>query len=83
MPFAVKDMYRIAQVGGCTIWVLTTNDAKATVIAANYFNPLAAELAIGDIIFVSAVRTGTPTTFPLVVLTNNGTTVTVGYGVVS
>lgn len=83
MPAASSQMYRISQVGGCTTWVYVTTEAKATIIGANWFNSMAAELTIGDIILVSAARAGTPTMFPLIVLTNNGTTVTVGYGVVS
>jgi len=78
------EMFRIAQMGGCTVWLHNTIDTKANVIAANYFNAISPELNKGDLILVSAVRTGTPTMFPLVVTSADGAaTVTVAYGVVS
>lgn len=83
MALAKSEMFRVAQMGGNTIWFHVTNDTKANVIAANYFNIMAAELQKGDIIFVAGDVDGTPFTCPIVVLTNNGTTVTHGYGVVS
>lgn len=51
-----------------------TADAIATVVAANYFNGLASQLAIGDIILCSCGSGATLTT--IVVATNDGVNVT-------
>lgn len=84
MAATQAQMYRVAQMGGCTVWLHLTTDTKANVVAPNYFNACSPELNKGDIILVSAVRGGTPTMFPLVVISGDGaSTITTAYGVVS
>lgn len=58
-------------------WRLASNDDHATIIAANYFNPLAASLQVGELIFASVDLDGTPAGREYIVTANNGTTVTV------
>lgn len=44
-----------------TIFHYSTNDTHAVVIGANYFDPAAAFLQVGDIIMASCDLDGTPT----------------------
>lgn len=58
-------------------WMYATDDAAATVEAANYFNAAAGVLTKGDIILASMVRSGTPVGKSYIVTANSGTVVTV------
>jgi hypothetical protein len=65
------------------LYVYKTDDAKATVIASGYFNDAKDVLKKGDMIFATHDAAGTVKTSFLTVATNNGTTVTVTFGLVA
>ena len=82
MAYDVKNIKRFA-IGATQnsitagIWHYKSADAVATVETANYFNALAAELQIGDIIFASLVMGGSPVGRQYMVTANTGTVVTI------
>jgi predicted secreted protein len=73
MALVRTDMNLIGSGGFGKVWSYITVDAHAAVIAANYFNPMAAQLSINDRIHLKDA-TGI---YDLAVSANNGTTVTV------
>jgi len=62
---------------GFHIWHYTTTDAKATIDTAGYFNSVASEMNVGDVIFANTSTGGTAEYGIFVVNSNNGTTVDV------
>lgn len=62
-----------------TLYVYSTNDTKATVIASGYFNDLVDILNVGDIILVAFDLDGTMGSAAIHVATNNGSVITTGY----
>jgi len=58
-------------------WRLASNDDAATVIAANYFNPLAGIMQVGEMIDASLDLDGTPVGKKYMVTANTGTVVTI------
>jgi hypothetical protein len=62
-----------------TLYVYKTADTKAATIASGYFNSLAKQLKIGDIILATTDTGTTAVSLALYVATNSGTVVTVGY----
>lgn len=54
-----------------------SNEALATIVADNYFDPLVNEVAVGDQIMISADLDGTPATQTVMVEFNDGTHVKV------
>lgn len=83
MPYDVKGLNRLANIGTSgsaanpSIWTYVTTDTHATVIAANYFNPQASFMQVGDVIIAVSSFGGTPVVRLLVVTANTGTVVTV------
>lgn len=85
MGFAITGLFKIQSGGAQTsgrekvgsLWMYVTDDAKATVEAANYFNTAAGLLTKGDLIMCSTSRGGTPALRNLIVTSNNGTTVAI------
>ena len=73
MALVRTDMNLIGSGGFGKVWSYNTADAHAAVIAANYFNNMAAQLNIGDRIHLKDA-TGI---YDLAVSTNNGSVVTV------
>ncbi len=57
-------------------WTFETNDAAATVEAANYFNAAVLDLQKGDTIQATMAKSGTPVAKHYVVTANSGTVVT-------
>jgi hypothetical protein len=58
------------------VWHYYTADAKATVVAADYFLGMYSDLNPGDVVHVRAVVGGTEVHFDLSILVSNSTTVT-------
>lgn len=86
MAYATEGLRRIGYGGSVgngagsvrSLWHYATNDAAATVEAANYFNSEAAQFTKGDVIEASMVLGGTPVTKRYIVTSATGAaTVTV------
>lgn len=88
MPYDVRGLVAVAvgasRVGGTDqgglrneFWHYTTPDAHAVVLAANYFNPAARMLTVGDFIFATVLSGGAVEARCYVVRANTGTVVTV------
>lgn len=66
MPFDLKGLSRLANFGvvgnnqPASMWLYVTDDAHATVVAANYFNAQAQFMRKGDLIDVITAFNGTP-----------------------
>lgn len=73
MALIRTDMNLVGSGGYGKVWSYNTLDAHTAVIAASYFNSMAAQLNVGDRIHLKDA-TGI---YDLVVATNNGTAVTV------
>jgi hypothetical protein len=58
------------------VWHYYTADAKATVVAADYFLGMYSDLNPGDVVHVRAVVGGTEVHFDLSILVSNSSTVT-------
>lgn len=65
--------------GSIPIFHYATNDTKANLVAANYWDAGAAWLPVGAFILASLDLDGTPGGAALIVTANTGTAVTVGY----
>lgn len=65
--------------GSIPVFHYTTNDTKANLVAANYWDAAAAWLPVGSLIFASLDLDGTPGAAALVVTANTGSAVTVDY----
>ena len=59
-----------------TLWHLVTNDLATAVQAANFFDPLAKNMEVGDIVMAAVDIDGTPQLKNYIVTANDGTTVT-------
>ena len=70
-------MSAVAYGGGQTLYLYQTNDTAAQVAGANYFNDMADQLRVGDIILVAGDQDGSPVINVFAVSGNDGTTVTV------
>lgn len=85
MAYAEKGLRRLTHRGAIgngdgsvtSHWAYDTNDAAATVEAANYFNSAVGVLSKGDTIDAVMARSGTPVRKGYVVTANSGTAVTV------
>ena len=62
---------------GFHIWHYTTTDAKADIDTAGYFNNMASEMNVVDVIHANTSTGGTPEYGIFCVNANNGTTVDV------
>ena len=76
MAFAAAQLSLQASGAYSKNWTYYTADAKATVIAADYFLTYYAQLNPGDVIEVRAVVGGTEVHFSLSILLTSSTTVT-------
>ncbi|WP_336800487.1 hypothetical protein [Kaistia sp. MMO-174] len=85
MAFDLKGLRR-AVLGGTvgsgagsqrSIYHYATNDDAATVETAGYFNGLASDLVVGDVIMASLDLDGTPVFKNYMVTANTGTVVTI------
>lgn len=82
MPYDVKGLNRLCNIGTSgsaanpSIWTYVTADTHATVIAANYFNPQAAFMTVGDVIWAVTGFGSSPVLRAYVVTGNTGTVVT-------
>jgi hypothetical protein len=85
MAFNRKNMGGNVGAGSDTakLYVYKTADSKATVVASGYFNDGKDVLKVGDIIMATHDTGGTVKTAFLTVATNNGTVVTVAFGLVA
>ncbi len=72
----------LAYLGGAApgprLWSYKTTDTAATVDTEGYFNGVAAQLNVGDFIFLHATSGGTPQFGVVVVLSNDGSVVDTG-----
>jgi hypothetical protein len=62
------------------IWTYKTNDLAADINTSGYFNPAAADLTVGDLIYAFLDADGTPEGMLFVVNGNTGTVVDVTNG---
>jgi hypothetical protein len=62
---------------GFHIWHYTTTDASTVVDGSGYFNNVASEMNLGDVIFANTATGGTPVYGMFVVSANNGSVVDV------
>lgn len=85
MPFSIHGFKRFA-IGGAVgegsssirgLCSYHTNDDAATVEAADYFNDLASDVVVGDIILAGLDLDGTPAGRAYLVTANTGSAVTV------
>ena len=60
MSMNSKNLSVLAYSNGFTLWHYKTVDAKATVLASNYFNDVANIFNAGDVIIASVDIEGTP-----------------------
>ena len=65
------------------LFVYSTNDTKAAVIASGYFNNLTSVLNVGDMIMVAFDLDGTMGSAVIHIAGNTSGTVTTGYAVIS
>jgi len=87
MAFTLKNLTTLdggvpkptAGTGSIPIFQYATNDTKANLVAANYWDAAAAWLPVGSFILASLDLDGTPGAAALVVTANTGSAVTVGY----
>ncbi len=79
MAFDKTKMHRL-NVGPHPRYSYQTADAIATVVASGYFNDMADELEVDEVIEVVSSTGGTSAVDLLVVQTNDGTTVTTTNG---
>lgn len=63
-----------------TTWNYKTNDTVADVNTAGYFNDVAGEVSVGDLIYAYCDADGTPAPAHFFVASNDGTTVDVANG---
>lgn len=76
MAFDKTKLTLLASGGYGKVWSYETPDAKATVIAADYFLSKYTDLNPGDVIHVRAVVGGTEVHFDLSILVSTSVTVT-------
>ena len=61
MAFVQSDLSLVAYSGnGFHIWHYTTTDAKAAIDSSGYFNDMANEMNVGDVIHANTSTGGTP-----------------------
>ncbi len=73
-----KHIPAVAASGSPTpVFHLATDDAQATIAAANYFNGEVERMPVGTIIWALGAMSGTPSFKCYAVTANDGTTVTV------
>ncbi len=78
MAFVQANLSLVAYSGnGFHIWHYTSTDAKATIDSAGYFNAMANEMNIGDVIHANTSTGGTPEYGIFCVNSNSGTVVDV------
>ena len=78
MAFVQSDLSLVAYSGnGFHIWHYTTTDAKAAIDSSGYFNDMANEMNVGDVIHANTSTGGTAEYGIFCVASNNGTVVDV------
>jgi len=78
MAFTASNLSLVNYSGnGFHFWHYTTTDTAATVDTAGYFNSVANEMNVGDLIMVASATGGTPVYGLMVVNANSGTVVDV------
>ena len=78
MAFVAADFSLVNYSGnGFHIWHYKSDDAATAIDAAGYFNAVANEVNVGDVIFAHTDADGTPLFGIFVVNANNGTVVDV------
>ena len=78
MAFVQANLSLVAYSGnGFHIWHYTSTDAKAAIDSAGYFNAMANEMNIGDVIHANTSTGGTPEYGIFCVNDNSGTVVDV------
>jgi hypothetical protein len=76
MAFVQADLSLVSYSGnGFHIWHYTTTDASTVVDGVGYFNNMANEMNIGDVIFANTATGGTPVYGMFVISANNGSVV--------
>lgn len=80
MPVTLSEISRVSPGGRPRIYKIASADAVATIAGSGYFNAMAAELNVGDVIITVGSLGGTETVDLLVVQSNDGTTVTTTNG---
>ena len=62
MAYSHPSMQRVGSANSDTVvlWLFSTTDAIATVIAAGYFNDASDDLSVNDVILVASSTGGTP-----------------------
>ena len=78
MAFIKDDISLVSYSGnGFHIWHYKSNDLATAIDAANYFNDMAKEMNVGDVIFANTDLDGTPVYGMFVVNANDGSSVDV------
>ena len=78
MAFVKENLSLVSYSGnGFHIWHYTSTDASTVIDAAGYFNAMASEMNVGDVIFANTDTDGTPVYGQFVVNANDGSTVDV------
>lgn len=78
MAFSINGLYQLGPGGNAPrVWVYSTTDAVATVIAADYFLPAINELQVNDCLLLVTSTGGTPALTWSYVNANDGTTIDV------
>jgi len=76
MALTRSQMALVGSSGAGKVWQYYTADAKATVVAADYFLGMYNDLVAGDVVHVRAVVGATEVHFDLSILVSSSTTVT-------
>jgi hypothetical protein len=78
MAFVQSNLSLVSYGGnGFHIWHYTSTDASTVIDGAGYFNDMAKEMNLGDVIFANTATGGTPVYGMFVVSANDGSTVDV------
>lgn len=78
MAFVKADLSLVSYSGnGFHIWHYKSNDASTVIDGAGYFNDMANEMNVGDVIFANTDVDGTPVYGMFAVNANDGSTVDV------
>ena len=78
MAFVQANLSLVSYSGnGFHIWHYTTTDASTVVDGSGYFNSMANEMNLGDVIYANTATGGTPVYGQFAVSANDGSTVDV------
>lgn len=76
MAFVQSNLSLVSYSGnGFHMWHYTTTDASTVVDGSGYFNSMANEMNLGDVIFANTATGGTPVYGMFVISGNNGSVV--------